>query len=334
MASPTYSCALPPSFQVVEYARAARSYGYDRIWLFDSPALYVDVWVALARIAERVDDIGLGTAVLIPSLRHPMVTASAIAGIEEIAPGRLIAGFGTGYTGRLTMGRKPMRWEDLAEYIRQLGGLLRGDVVTIEGRPCQMIHSPGFAPPRPIGVPLWVAPSGPKGWAVARDLGVPGVITTDPGGSQDVGGEWSGLGQLVFGTVLRPGEDHTSPRVQAALGPVYTTGFHGAWERFPDALASRPGGASWRAAIEAARPADERHLVVHEGHLNYVKELDQPLVDAADASLLEAGWTGEAKVVAERFAAAAAAGVTDVLYNPAGPDIVGELRAFAEAVRL
>jgi 5,10-methylenetetrahydromethanopterin reductase len=197
-----------------------------------------------------------------------------------------------------------------------------------------MIHSPGFAPPRPIAVPLWVAPSGPKGWAVARDLGVPGVITTDPAGSQEAGGEWTGLGQLVFGTVLRPGEDHTSPRVRAALGPVYTTGFHGIWERFPDALASRPGGAAWRAAIEAARPPEERHLVVHEGHLNYVKELDQPLVDVADASLIEAGWTGEAKVVAERFAAAGAAGVTDVLYNPAGPDIVGELRAFAEAVRL
>jgi 5,10-methylenetetrahydromethanopterin reductase len=232
------------------------------------------------------------------------------------------------------MGHKPMRWADLAEYIEQVRGLLRGEVVTIEDRACQMIHSPGFAPPRPIDVPLWVAPSGPKGWAVARDLGVPGVITTDPGGSQDAPGTWRGLGQLVFGTVLRPGEDHTSERVKAALGPIYTTGFHGIWERFPDALATRPGGSSWRAAIDAARPPGERHLVVHEGHLNYVKELDQPLMDAVDASLLDSGWTGEAKAVAERFAAAGAAGVTDVLYNPAGPDIAGELRAFAEAINL
>ncbi len=36
---------------------------------------------------------------------------------------------------------------------------------------------------------------------------------------------------------------------------------------------TRPGGAAWRAGVEAARPPQERHLVVHEGHLNYVKEL-------------------------------------------------------------
>src|SRR4051794_21349005 len=124
---PTFSCALPPSLDVVRYARAAEELGYRRVWLFDSPALYTDIWVALARIADATDRIGLATGVAIPSVRHPVVTASAIAAIEELAPGRLVAAFGTGYTGRLTMGQKPMKWADLARYVSHVRALLAGE---------------------------------------------------------------------------------------------------------------------------------------------------------------------------------------------------------------
>src|SRR5271163_596231 len=103
---PAYSVALPPSREVTGYARAAAELGYERVWIFDSPALYGDVWIALARIAESVPGIGLATGVAVPSLRHPMVTASAIATIEELAPGRVAAYFGTGFTARLSMGKR------------------------------------------------------------------------------------------------------------------------------------------------------------------------------------------------------------------------------------
>ena len=49
---PSVSVALPPSKRVVEYARVANRLGYERVWIFDSPALYGDVWIALARLAE------------------------------------------------------------------------------------------------------------------------------------------------------------------------------------------------------------------------------------------------------------------------------------------
>src|SRR5690242_17602023 len=130
---PAYSCGFPPTRDVVDQARRAAELGYRRIWIFDSPALYGDVWVALARIAEAVPDIELATGVAIPSLRHPVVTASAIATIEELAPGRLWACFGTGYTGRMCMGKKGISWASLATYLRQVRGLLNGDVVEVEG---------------------------------------------------------------------------------------------------------------------------------------------------------------------------------------------------------
>lgn len=89
------TCAFPPSRDVPEYARLAEHLGYERLWLYDSPALYGDVWLTLGRVAECTTTIGLGTGVAVPSLRHVMVTASAIASIEELAPGRLVAAFST-----------------------------------------------------------------------------------------------------------------------------------------------------------------------------------------------------------------------------------------------
>ena len=37
----------------MEHARRAEALGYRRVWLYDSPALYPDVWVELARVADR-----------------------------------------------------------------------------------------------------------------------------------------------------------------------------------------------------------------------------------------------------------------------------------------
>ncbi len=328
MSSAALSCAFPPSRDLPRYAARAEALGYERVWVFDSPALYGDLWVALARIAEATGRIGLGTAVAVPSLRHPMVTASAIATIEELAPGRLVCAFGTGFTARMGMGKPAMRWADLGRYVTQLRGLLRGEVVEIDGAACQMIHSPGFAPPRPIGVPLWVAPVGPKGFGVARDV-ADGVVVTGP---SPEGERWDGCAMLVQGTVLEPGEDHTSARVRDAAGPWFVTSYHAMTEWAPAALAAMPGGSEWWAGIEAERPDGERHLAVHEGHVVTVTDRDRPLLDAAGEGLLASGWTGSAESVGSRFAELGAAGITEVLYTPAGSDIERELAAFAAAV--
>jgi 5,10-methylenetetrahydromethanopterin reductase len=144
------SVALPPSAGISEYARAAEDAGCTRLWLFDSPAVYGDIWIAAARAADATRRLGIGTGVAIPSLRHPMVTAAAIATIEEAAPGRLTCAFGTGFTARRALGQKPLPWVRVASYIRTLRGLLNGEVVEIGGAPCQMLHLTGWAPERPL----------------------------------------------------------------------------------------------------------------------------------------------------------------------------------------
>jgi 5,10-methylenetetrahydromethanopterin reductase len=121
------SCALVPSPRVPEQAALAEKLGYDRVWLADSPALYGDVWIAVAEAARATRRVGLGTSVLIPSLRHVVATAAAIAHVEAIAPGRLRVALGTGFTGRRMLGKKALSLATLERYVRQLRALLAGE---------------------------------------------------------------------------------------------------------------------------------------------------------------------------------------------------------------
>src|SRR5580765_318345 len=121
------SCAFATSMQTAEHVHVAEELGFVRAWAYDSPALYPDVWMQLALAAARTTTIGLGPAVLVPSLRHPMTNAAAIATLVDLAPGRVAVAFGAGFTGRYVLGQKPMRWTDVGDYVRALKALLRGE---------------------------------------------------------------------------------------------------------------------------------------------------------------------------------------------------------------
>jgi 5,10-methylenetetrahydromethanopterin reductase len=282
----------------------------------------------LARIAENTDRIGLGTAVLVPSLRGVVATASAMASIEAAAPGRLACGFGTGATARWTLGKDALTLAETGEYLRKLRGLLRGEVVELEGEAVQMSQLPRFAPPRPIDVPILLSALGPKGQALTHEV-ADGIMTV---GFAAGGFDWSA--QLVVGTVLDPGESLTSPRVQEAAGPWYAILAHGAWEASPEAVDGFPGGGEWRAKLESMRPEGERHLTVHEGHATTVTDLDRILVEAAGEGVVGIGWVAEADAIRAKIAEAEAGGTTEIIYAPSGPDIERELRAFAEVAGL
>src|SRR5262245_28480798 len=115
----TFAFRLPPGPQALDQAILAEELGYERVWSPEIPAFGHDIWVHLARVAERTERIGIGPAVLIPSYRHPMAQASAIATLEHIAPGRLMVAFGTGFTGRIAMGQKPLSWEAMRRHLLQ-----------------------------------------------------------------------------------------------------------------------------------------------------------------------------------------------------------------------
>jgi 5,10-methylenetetrahydromethanopterin reductase len=305
---------------VIDHAVLAEALGYERAWLYDSPALYPDVWVTLARVAERTDRIGLGPAVLIPSLRHVLAQATAIATLESLAPGRTVAAVGTGFTGRMALGQKPLPWAEVERYVRQLRALLRGEQVAVDGSVVQMIPPAGFVSAPPIEVPILIAANGPRGLGVAKELG-DGVMTI---GSGQPDFDWCAV--LAFGTVLDDGEPPSSARALEAAGPALTVVYHGMYEANPAAVDTLPGGPEWQATLEALPPG-VRHLAVHEDHLVRVTERDAPLLDGK--TLAAFTWTGSSRQLRGRLDELEAAGATEILYAPMGPDVPRELRAFA-----
>ena len=78
--------------------------GYDSLWVCDHlygvplPTLPImEAWTQLAAIAAITDRAKLGTLVTPPFFRNPAVLAKQIATIDQIAPGRVIAGLGAGW---------------------------------------------------------------------------------------------------------------------------------------------------------------------------------------------------------------------------------------------
>lgn len=110
--------------------------------------------------------------------------------------------------------------------------------------------------------------------------------------------------------------------------------YHAVYERGGTAAVDAlPGGRGWREAVEA-HPEAERHLAIHQGHLVKANPSDEPHVAELLPLASATGLTGTAEQVSQRVAQFAAAGVTEVVYQPAGSDVERELRAFASATGL
>jgi 5,10-methylenetetrahydromethanopterin reductase len=316
------SCALAPGPDTPAHAKLAETLGYERVWLFDSPALYTDIWISLARVAEATERIGLGTGVLVPSLRAPITTASAIAGIEMIAPGRLAVAIGTGFTARMMLGQKPLTWKFTEDYIRTLRGLLQGETVEIDGGMVRLSYPDGYGPRPPFTVPILVAANGPKGLDVAKRLGdgVMCVAAPQPGFG------WCSM--LTLGTVLDEDEDYASDRAFDALGPGIAAMYHGTYEAAGAGVDNLPGGREWREEIEDV-PEAVRHLTLHADHMIRVTELDRRFISRNMGAAL---FTGTADALRAKVSDLEAAGLTEILYAPAGSDIPRELSAMAKAL--
>jgi 5,10-methylenetetrahydromethanopterin reductase len=94
-----------------------------------------------------------------------------------------------------------------------------------------------------------------------------------------------------------------------------------------------PGGRAWRESIDAL-PQASRHLAVHAGHLVEPNERDRDRVEDLMEFASRRSLSGSAEKVQAKLGTFAAAGVTESVYQPAGPDIPRELRSFASAAGL
>ena len=321
----TYAFRLPPGPNTVAYAKLAEKLGYESVWCPEIPAFGHDIWITLAQIAEQTSRIGIGAAVLIPSYRHPVAQASAIATVEAIAPGRLRAGFGTGFTGRAGMGKPPLKLADMRQHMEQVRSLLRGEAVDIDGGMAQLLASEGFLPDRPINVPLLFAAQGPKGRQLAHDI-ADGLIA--------MGSAASGFDTClvsVNGTVLDDDEDMSTPRVRDAVKPLIALAYHFKYTTDREGLKSLPNGEAWLASVEQV-PEAVRHLSVHRGHTLDVSNGHDQLVDVSNAK--EMTFTGTRDELRARLETLKAAGATGFIFGTSGVDVEREMHAYADLVGL
>jgi 5,10-methylenetetrahydromethanopterin reductase len=123
-----------PLAELVGLARLAEELGYQDFWYTDVRFLR-DCWVSLAAVAVATERIRLGPGVTDPYTRHPALTASAVATLDELSRGRALLGLGIGGYGFGQIGlegRLPVAaMRETVEVVRRL---LRGDEVSLEGK--------------------------------------------------------------------------------------------------------------------------------------------------------------------------------------------------------
>jgi len=144
--------------------RRAETLGWDAALQPDSQLRRRDTYVLLAAAARATERIALGPLLANPVNRHPTVTASSIATIDELAPGRVLLGWGVGDTAVRLAGLRPARVKELEASTRLMRALLDGAAVEVgAARPARLPHH------RPV--PIWIAAGGPRTLRMAGGVG-------------------------------------------------------------------------------------------------------------------------------------------------------------------
>ena len=320
-------CLFPPALATPAHIARAEELGYRRALVYDSPAFLADPWLTLGRAAALTSRIRLGVAATTPRLRHVVATAGALATLNALAPGRVEAVIGAGFTSQLMIGRKPARWQEVEAYTRALLALLAGEETEWDGAVIGLKHgaATGISLPAPVGIRL--AAHGPLGYGVAQRLGLGIVTNLSHRGGHPAPPEPGRVQVLCYGTVLLPGERLDSDRVLAAAGPYAAFQLHLGDGGLAAATRERAGFDRAAAAVADRR----RHLEVHRGHLIELTGLERPFV--TPSLIARTTGTGTPAEVGAWVAEIAASGAEGVLYGPMGPDIPRELASFADAAR-
>lgn len=333
-----FGIAIPTDSDSWRLVRRAEELGFHHAWFYDTQMLSADPFVAMAACAMKTTRIRLGTGVLIPHSRIAAVTANAFASLNKLAPGRIDFGISTGFSGRRAMGLGAVKLRDMAEYIRVVQALWRGESVEteIEGqsRLIQLLNPElGLINIRDE-IPLYIAATGPKaraltaklagGWidgapTVARSLASLAAMRT----AWAEAGQESTLNAVAWtgGAVLDPGEPADSPRAIAQAGPRAATMLHRAADEamagYPNTAPLPPAfAAAVQGYVEMARrftPQGAYYLRNHRGHLMFVREDERPFLSA---DLIQATtWTAPEAELKDRVAALEAAGFSQIVFS-------------------
>jgi probable F420-dependent oxidoreductase len=156
--------------RLLEYARAAERLGYTALCANDHLTFsrpWLDSLTALAAVLPSTQQMGLMTTVALPVVRGPAQLAKALAALDRLSGGRMVAGVGPGSSPQdYALAGVPFeeRWPRFDEAVRLLRGLLSGAELPFQGRFYRAEGAPlEPLPARPVGLPIWIGSWGSDG---------------------------------------------------------------------------------------------------------------------------------------------------------------------------
>src|SRR2546430_3758329 len=291
----------PQATPLLELAERAERLGFDSVWAGDSLLARPrhEPLTLLAAVASRARRVDIGTAVLLPALRNPVLLAHQVATLDQVAEGRLILGVGIAadvpnIRQEFTAAGVPFekRVGRLLEGLRLARSLWSGKPVDWDGRWKVENGVLGPTPYRQGGPPIWIGGSLPAsldragrffdGWLpIAPDADQWARLwKEDKGIARTAGRGPEGLtraADLAVGIFGKPSPGHTP--VQTYLEQYY--GQPAAVMRSRQACYAGPNGAlaEW---LQGYARAGATHLVLrfagdHERHLETVAALRSKL---------------------------------------------------------
>jgi hypothetical protein len=343
-------------WQILQYAE---SLGYQRGWVPDSQMIWSDCYAVLALAAWHTSTIELGTGVAIPGTRIAPVTASSIASINRIAPGRTFLGIGAGHTAMRVMGMDPMPPTEFREYLRVVRALLDGEEVeyTYRGktRAIRYLHEElGFFDFH-HRIPMYVAADGPKAVAAAGAYGDGRISASNEpletleknmqrmrAGAAEVGRELPNDFQrstLTFACVLEPGEKLTSDRVIDEVGSMVTAILHYWYEWYVktgnDDFVPAEARNEWDEYLAYVKkmetPPEKRYQQVHLGHCTFMVPEERRFVTP---TMIKGagGYVGEPDEIIHEIREHERAGLNEVAILPPMEHARKNFKDFAEKV--
>ncbi len=146
--------------QTVELARLSETLGCKYFWYTDV-RFARECYIVLSSVASATEKILIAPGVTDPYSRHPALTASAIATLDEVSDGRAVLGLGTGIAGFKELGISPkLPIAAMREAITIIRGLLHGEQVTLDGKVLSIDGGVFSFEPRRPWVPVYIATHG------------------------------------------------------------------------------------------------------------------------------------------------------------------------------
>ncbi len=332
-------CVLAKPDVCVPQARLAEDCGFTHVWVSDTQMMAGDPYLCLGLIAQQTKRVKLGTGVAVVGTRIAPVTANSIATLNQLAPGRVILGIGTGNSAWRAMGMAPRSLRELREYVQVVRGLLRGGEVEYrygeERRVIRFFHQDQAFMNTRDAVPIHIAANAPKAMQLAGEIGE-GFITSRTNSLEGWRDTWSRVRQgaertgndpatlyttlLTTACLLRPGEGYDSPRVKTEAGPWATLALHALYERVQNPAAAPPGMrpllTEYAAFVDRQRQrtGERYYLELHDGHGLYLRPEEAHFV--TPEIVRATTMTAPPEELLERLQALAAAGVKQVAFIP------------------